>query len=90
MSTQKRRKAAEAANQNNHVNSNRKTSQSQQILLHLQEGYSITPIDALNMFGCFRLSARIADLRHEGHNIITETVSYNGKQFASYRLEDEK
>ena len=71
-------------------NTNRKLSQSQQILRHLQEGKSITPIDALNLFGCFRLSARIADLRHDGWQIKTDTITREGKQFASYSLEASK
>lgn len=37
----------------------------------LTSGKSITPIDALNMFGCFRLGARIKDLRDEGLFIVT-------------------
>ncbi len=31
----------------------------------------ITPIDALNWCGCFRLAARISDLRAQGHDIKT-------------------
>ena len=61
-------------------------TQNQQILKHLQDGNSITPMDALTLFGCFRLSARILDLRDQGHQIITNTVKHNGKRFASYYL----
>ena len=43
----------------------------------------ITPMDALKDFGCFRLSARIKDLRNEGMNIITEHK--NG--YARYKLD---
>lgn len=46
-------------------------SQSKQILKHLEDGNSITPIEALSLFGCFRLAARVKDLRDEGHNIHT-------------------
>lgn len=49
----------------------RKLSQCDQILGYLKEGHSITPIDALNLFGCFRLAARIADLKKRGNEIIT-------------------
>ena len=85
----KKRKAAEATNQINQGHSTTKESQSQRILAYLQQGNSITPIDALELFGCFRLSARIADLRHLGYSIVTDKVSRNGKNFASYKLEAE-
>ena len=63
-------------------------TQCEQILEHLQGG-PITPITALNMYGCFRLAARINDLRAEGHKIKTETGTRNGKRYAIYFLEDE-
>ncbi len=63
------------------------TSQNHQIAAYLMRGGSITPIDALKMFGCFRLSARIADLRRSGYRIKTKLVTEKGKTFASYRLE---
>jgi len=43
-------------------------------------------MDALTLFGCARLAARIDDLRKMGHNIITEDVNKNGKVFARYHL----
>ena len=61
-------------------------TQKQQIQDHLSKGKAITPIEALNKFGCFRLAARIADLRNEGVNIATKNVTKEGKTFASYRL----
>lgn len=61
-------------------------SQCAAILRWLQRGYRLTPIDALNKFGCFRLGARINDLRNEGHHIKTDTVKKNGKRFAQYSL----
>jgi len=61
-------------------------SQCYNILIHLQQGKSITPIDALNLFGVFRLSARIKDLRDIGHEIETKTVKVNKKEFASYSI----
>lgn len=41
-------------------------SQNAGILQALKEGAHITPMGALRRFGCFRLSARIADLRKMG------------------------
>lgn len=45
-------------------------SQKQQVLEYLKKGYSLTPKEALKMFGSFRLGALIFDLVTEGHNII--------------------
>ena len=61
-------------------------SQKQLILRHLKVKGSITPIEALNLYGCFRLSARIKDLRDDGHNIQTEIINSGNKQFANYKL----
>jgi hypothetical protein len=65
-----------------------KESQSQQILRQLIEGTGITPQHALNKFGCFRLAARIADLRSAGYNIKTTMLRHNDKKFAYYTLEN--
>lgn len=61
-------------------------SQTRQILEHLEAGNAITPIDALSLFGCFRLGARIFQLRELGYNIITKEKVINGKHFAEYSL----
>ena len=61
-------------------------SQNNLILDHLVRGHRITPLDALNMFGCFRLGARINDLKKEGHNIKTTIIHENKKHYASYKL----
>ena len=61
-------------------------TQNQQIKSYLEKGKSITPIQALNKFGCFRLAARISDLRNDGLNIATKIVTKDGKTFASYWL----
>lgn len=62
-------------------------TQTAQILAHLKTGRSITPIDALNKYGCFRLGARIYDLKQDGHNIYREMVQTDsGKRVASYTL----
>ena len=61
-------------------------TQNQQIKSYLEKGKSITPIQALEKFGCFRLAARISDLRNYGLNIATKIVTKDGKTFASYKL----
>lgn len=68
-------------------NPNEKSSASQakRILAYLQEGNRITPIEALEKFGSFRLGARIADLRADGHDIKSEFVTTpTGKRVKSY------
>ena len=61
-------------------------TQNQQIKSYLEQGKTITPLQALNKFGCFRLAARISDLRNDGLNIVTKIVTKDGKTFASYKL----
>jgi hypothetical protein len=51
----------------------------------LLNGYSLTQLEALTQFGCFRLAARIADLRDKGLNVVTDMVTLeNGKRVARY------
>ncbi|NTE96722.1 helix-turn-helix domain-containing protein [Agrobacterium tumefaciens] len=50
-------------------------TQAKLILKWLQSGNRITPTQALNKFGCFRLGARIYDLRRDGHNIMRDIVT---------------
>jgi hypothetical protein len=61
-------------------------SQTIKILNCLAKGKPITPIDALEKFGCLRLAARISDLRADGHAIVTETVKKNGSRYARYSM----
>ena len=62
------------------------------ILAHLKRFGSIEPLTALREYGCYRLGARIADLRNDGHNIITETMTSVSRitgrtiRFAKYKL----
>lgn len=64
-----------------------KTTQEGWILDRLQSGERLTPIDALNGCGCFRLAARIHDLRESGHDITTTDHELpNGKHVAMYHL----
>ena len=61
-------------------------SQNEVILNHLKTIGSITPMEALLDYGCFRLGARIYDLKRSGYNIVAKAVEANGKRFAEYRL----
>lgn len=62
-----------------------KPSQKNLIHQHLKME-PISPLEALEEYGCFRLAARIADLREDGHNIETVQTKQNGKRYATYRL----
>ena len=63
-------------------------SQAKKILAYMQAGNRITPIDALNLYGCFRLGARIADLRADGHEIKSEFVkTATGKRVKAYWIQ---
>ena len=62
-------------------------SQTKQIANYLNKGKKLTPIDALTKFGCFRLAARIADLRASGMNIVTNKLKLdNTRQVAQYSI----
>lgn len=63
-------------------------SQREAICKYIKERGSITPMEALMQFGCFRLSARILELREEGHDITTENETDHGKTYARYRYHD--
>lgn len=71
-----------------------KLTQKKVILAHLKRFGSIEPLTALREYGCYRLGARIADLRSDGYNIVTETMTSYSKitgkpvRFANYKLKD--
>ncbi len=68
-----------------------KESQSTLILRALESGRKIDPMIALNDFGCFRLGARIWDLKQQGYDIQTEDyLTSSGKRVARYWLPDER
>lgn len=70
-------------------------TQNEQVLDYLKKHKGITSIEAINNFGITRLSARIADLRRDGHIIGAESVTYkktDGKKttFVRYSLLEAK
>jgi len=64
--------------------------QNEMILQHLKQHQVITPAEAYGKYGVFRLSARILELKQQGHKIITGIIKKTGrrgtKRFAEYRL----
>lgn len=73
---------------NNNPNTQTSTSQSAQIKAALLAGETLTPLDALRRFGCFRLGARIWELRHKcGMDIrAVRHTTESGKTVAAYSL----
>ena len=62
-------------------------SQADQILRHMKEHGSIDSLQALKRYDCFRLAARIYDLRCRGHEVDTQTwETRSGKKVARYWL----
>jgi hypothetical protein len=63
------------------------TNTTDKIAALLKRGRSITPIQALETLNCFRLSARINDLRNAGMEILTlKHRTESGKTVAKYKL----
>lgn len=70
-------------------------TQCNRVLDHLRRYGSITTKEAFELYGITRLSGRIFDLRHAGHNISSTTAEgenrYGDKTyFSTYRLEGEQ
>ena len=57
---------------NTNINPNRKRSRSQKdrILLYLKGGGTLTPLQALDLFGTTKLATRISELIDDGHTEI--------------------
>ena len=72
---------------NENENIGKSISQKRQIKAWLESGKSITVFEALEMFGCMRLAARVCDLRDEGMQIeVRSIVTPSGKHVAQYRM----
>lgn len=70
-----------------------KETQCAAIREHLARHGSITPMEALTLYGCMRLGARVWDLKRQGVAIRTRMETRrNGageyKRFARYEMED--
>jgi hypothetical protein len=63
-----------------------RATQADAILTHMRRKGSITPIRALKLYGCFRLAARILDLKREGFLINSTMCNRNGRRYAAYSL----
>lgn len=60
-------------------------SQNKMILNYLTAGHTLTGLDAIKLFGAYRLSGRIFDLRKAGRPIQTRFIkTLTGKRIAEY------
>jgi hypothetical protein len=61
------------------------------VLQYLKSGKTLTPLDALYNFGCFRLSARIYELKDSGWPIHCERKKLGGgKRVGHYTMTQDK
>jgi hypothetical protein len=66
----------------------RNNTQRSRIINFLKSGNSITPLEALSLFGSYRLAAHVEVLRNKhGMNISTEIrEDFTGRRYARYHL----
>lgn len=64
----------------------RKQTQKDAVLNYMKSGNTITPMEALNKFGCFRLADIIFKLKKDGYEIETAMIKDGDKWYARYRL----
>ena len=73
--------------ENNNPNLESSETQNTKIAKWLEAGNSITQMEALNMFQCFRLASRISDLRKRGMDICKQMIlTPSGKRVAQYSM----
>ena len=66
-------------------------SQCDKIIAYLKEGHTLTALEALRRFGCFRLTSRICDLKKRGYNISSKRIkTESGKYVSEYKLESDE
>ena len=61
-------------------------SQTEAIRAHLESGRDLTPLEALDLYGVFRLAARVDELRAAGLDIETIIERRGRKRYARYKL----
>jgi len=66
-------------------------NQKQRIALHLASHKSLTPLEALNLYGCFRLASVVHTLKADGMDIVTNLITTTNsdgesKTYAQYHL----
>lgn len=69
-------------------------TQCDRIIRHLRDYGSITSLEAMSEYGIMRLASRITDLRAQGVEIVSETVTGKNRygestHYKRYRLAEE-
>lgn len=72
-----------------------KLTQCDRILRHLEDYGSIDPMVAIKEYGCMRLASRIADLKGQGHDIVSERTKGKNRygehtSYCVYRLRNKE
>jgi len=75
--------------------SDNKLTQRQMILEYMKRFGSIDPKEAYFDIGCMKLATRISELKREGHNIVSETITAKNRwgksvHFKRYRLGEQQ
>lgn len=67
-------------------------TQCAKVLKHMRDHGRISTLDAFRFYNITRLSARIWDLKHDGYDIVSETVSHTTEghtiRYAVYSLKE--
>ena len=61
-------------------------SQTANIWNYLNDGGTLTPLEAFEKFGTLALHSRVSELRERGHNVECEMIEVAGKRVGRYRL----
>lgn len=57
----------------------KKPTQCERIVQYIEQFGSITPAEAINDLGCYRLASRICDLKRRGYPIHTEMITVKNR-----------
>ena len=68
-----------------------KLTQCDRVLRHMKDFGSINPMEAIYEYGCMRLASRIADLKGQGYEIVSERTKGKNRygedtSYCTYRL----
>jgi len=64
----------------------KRESQTKQLEKWLKSGKTISPLQALNQMGIYRLASRINELRDDGLDIKTKLINEHPIHYAQYSL----
>lgn len=63
-------------------------TQKNNLLTYLLAGNTITSLEALNRFGCFRLASRISEFKKEGYDVQSKMIRLpNNKKVSQYWIQ---